>query len=127
MYDDNQTELPRSFIELFMPPGAVKPRETREFIGSRYDLCEDMAQMLTEHASAKLFELGVTTQDVLERMHRGLVQEQSALTLPEAGWIVRRLSELLGWPVMLEEDPLNAPVSPVGLLQVKHMAPGSIG
>jgi hypothetical protein len=127
MYDDNQTELPRSFIELFMPPGAVKPRETRAFIGSRYDLCEDMAQMLTEHASAKLFELGVTEQDVLERMHRGLVQDASAFTLPEAGWIVRRLSELLGWPVMLEEGPLNAPVSPIGLLQVKHMAPGSIG
>ena len=127
MYDDNQTELPRSFIELFMPPGAVKPRETRAFIVSRYDLCEDMAQMLTEHASAKLFELGVTTQDVLERMHRGLVQEQSALTLPEAGWIIRRLAELLGWPVMLEEGPLSAPVSPIGLLQVKHMAPGSIG
>ena len=107
MYDDNQTELPRSFIELFMLPGAVKPNQTREFIGSRYDLCEDMAQMLTEHASAKLFELGVTEQDVLERMHRGLVQDASAFTPPEAGWIVRRLSELLGWPVMLDEGTLN--------------------
>jgi len=108
MYDDNQTELPRSFIELFMPPGAVKPRETRQFIGSRYDLCEDMAQMLTEHASAKLFELGVTEQDVLERMHRGLVQDPSAFTPPEAGWIVRRLSELLGWSAMLDEGTLNS-------------------
>ena len=111
MYDDHQTELPPSFIELFMLPGAVKPRETRAFIGSRYDLCEDMAQMLTEHASAKLFELGVTEQDVLERIHRGLLQDQSALTPPEAGWIVRRLSELLGWPVMFEEGPLNASVN----------------
>ena len=112
MYDDNQSVLPPSFIALFMTPGAVKPRETRELIGSRYDLCEDMAQMLTEHASAKLFELGVTEQDVLERMHRGLVQDSSAFTPPEAGWIVRRLSELLGWPVMLEEGEVPVRVRP---------------
>ena len=55
MYDHNQTQLPRSFIELFIPPGKMKPSETREVIAARYDLCEDMAQMLTEHASAKLF------------------------------------------------------------------------
>ncbi len=30
MYDDNQTELPPSFIELFMLPGAVKPREAEQ-------------------------------------------------------------------------------------------------
>jgi hypothetical protein len=63
-----------------MPPGAVKPRE---FSGIRYGLCEDMAQMLTE-------------QDVLERTSRGLVQDALAFTPAEAGWIVRRLSELLG-------------------------------
>lgn len=112
MYDDNQTALPPSFIELFMLPGAVKPRETREFIGSRYDLCEDMAQALTEHASAKLFELGVTEQDVLERMHRGLMQNPSAFTPPEAGWIIRRLSELLGWTVVLEEGQPNTAGNP---------------
>ena len=127
MSDENQIAIPRPFIDLFIPKGSMKPSEPRAVIAERYELCEDMAQMLTEHASAKLFELGVTEQDVLERMHRGLVTDPSAFTLPEAGWIVRRLSELLGWPVMLEEGPLNAPVSPIGLLQVKHMAPGSIG
>ncbi len=99
MYDHNQSELPRSFIELFMAPGATKPRETRAAIAARYDLCEDMAQMLTEHASAKLLELGVTEQDVLERMHLGLLQDTTAITAPEAQWIVCRLAELLDWPM----------------------------
>ena len=99
MYDHNQTQLPRSFIELFIPPGKMKPSETREVIAARYDLCEDMAQMLTEHASAKLFELGVTENDVLERMHLGLLQDPAAVTAPEARWIVCRLAELLGWPM----------------------------
>lgn len=99
MYDHNQSQLPRSFIELFIPSGKIKPSETREVIAARYDLCEDMAQMLTEHASAKLFELGVTEQDVLERMHLGLLQDPSAVTGPEAQWIVCRLAELLEWPM----------------------------
>ena len=99
MYDDNQTELPRSFIELFMPPGAVKPRETRAFIGSRYDLCEDMAQMLTEHATQRKLDLGVPEEMVLERIHRGLIAEGSVVRAEEAGWVVCRLAELLGWPL----------------------------
>ena len=99
MYDHNQSQLPHSFIELFIPPGKIKPSETREVIVARYDLCEDMAQMLTEHASAKLFELGVTEQDVLERMHLGLLQDPTAVTAPEARWIVCRLAELLDWPM----------------------------
>lgn len=59
MSDDNQTVIARSFIELFIPAGAVKPRETRVVIAERYGLGEDMAQMLTEHARSKLWELGV--------------------------------------------------------------------
>jgi hypothetical protein len=53
MSDDNQTVIARSFIELFIPAGAVKPRETQVVIAERYGWCEDMAQMLTEHARSK--------------------------------------------------------------------------
>lgn len=99
MSEDNQTVIPRPFIDLFIPTGAVKPREPRAVIAERYDLCEDMAQMLTEHAKAKLFELGVTEQDVLERVHRGLLAEGSVVAGIEAGWVICRLAELLGWPI----------------------------
>jgi len=98
MSDDNQTIIPRSFIELFLAPGALKPREPRAVVAARYDLCEDLAQMLTEHARTKLFELGIAEQDVLERLHRGLLTEDSVVTPDEARWVTRRLAELLDWP-----------------------------
>ena len=99
MSEDNQTVIPRPFIDLFIPTGAVKPREPRAVIAERYDLCEDMAQMLTEHAKAKLFVLGVAEQDVLERVHRGLLAEGSVVAGGEAGWVICRLAELLAWPI----------------------------
>lgn len=104
MPDDDQTTLPRSFIELFIPAGAVKPRASRAHIAARYELCEDMAQMLTETARAKLFELGVTEEDVLDRVHRGLRAEGAMVDADEAGWVLCRLAELLGWPM-----PVAAP------------------
>ena len=100
MPDDNQTHIPRSFLDLFIAPGAVKPRETRSAIGLRYELCEDMAQMLVDAAKATLFDLGVAESDVLERFNRGLLVEGSVVAPDEAGWVIRRLAELLDWPAL---------------------------
>lgn len=99
MSDDNQLVLPRSFIELFMPHGAIKPIEPRHVIAERYDLCEDMAQMLSEDAGERLSTLPVTQTDVLERMHRGLLADTSPVSPAEARWIVYRVAELRGWPM----------------------------
>jgi hypothetical protein len=99
MSDDNQIIIPRSFIDLFIAPGGYKPREPREVVAARYELCEDMAQMLTEHASTKLFELGVAEQDVLDKIFQGLLTPGSVVTEVEAGWVVCRLAELLAWPM----------------------------
>jgi hypothetical protein len=98
MSEENQFTVPPSFIALFVPPGRSKPTETRAHIAQRYELCEDLAQMLTEQANTKKWELGVTEADVLERMERGLQAEGSVVTEPEARWVVRRLAELLEWP-----------------------------
>jgi hypothetical protein len=97
MSDDNQIIIPPSFIALFVEPGRIKPSASREHIYVRYDLCEDMANLLTEQASNKLWELGITQTDVLERIHRGLLTQDVGLTEPEAGWVVQRLAEILGW------------------------------
>ncbi|MDL2338619.1 MAG: ATPase with chaperone activity [Pseudomonadota bacterium] len=105
MSDDCQIDIPRSFIELYLAPGSVRPNQSRTVIASRYELCEDMAQMLVDHARAKLFELGVTEHDVLERTHRGLLVEGSTFSADEANWLVRRLAELLGWPRLIEQHP----------------------
>lgn len=102
MNDDCQTEIPRSFIDLYLPPGSVKPRASRAVIAARYEFCEDMAQMLVDPARTTLFELGVTEQDVLERMHRGLRVDGSAFSADEAAWVAHRLAELLAWPPLNE-------------------------
>lgn len=95
MSDDNQIIVPRSFVDLFIPPNAVKPTQPREHIAARYELCEDLAQMLVEQVREKVFALGVTKDDVIERMHRGLLAPGSVVDEQEAWWVARRLSELL--------------------------------
>jgi hypothetical protein len=101
MSEENQFLVPQSFIDLFIPTGRIKPSESLETIARRYDLCEDMAQMLTEHARSKLFELGITEQDVLDRIHAGLAAGDQFSEV-EARWIARRLAELLEWPSVFQ-------------------------
>lgn len=105
MSDDSQILIPESFAALFMAPGAYKPRASRQHIAARYELCEDMAQMLTEHAQLKRVELGVSEDIVLQRIHRGLREQASVVDVHEAGWVMRRLAELLGWPMPALPDP----------------------
>jgi hypothetical protein len=98
MSDENQLIIPPSFIALFVEPGRIKPNASREAIAARYELCEDLATMLTERAKTMQWELGVGEADVLERMHRGLADGASGLQPAEATWVTRRLAELLEWP-----------------------------
>lgn len=97
MSDDSQLVLPRSFIELFIPPGRIKPTAPRDEIAARYEFCEDLASLLTEHARLKLWEMGITEDDVLDRMHQGLVVPDAPVSPAEARWVIRRLAELLEW------------------------------
>lgn len=103
MSDESQLVVPPSFVALFLAPGRSKPSATREEIAARHEFCEDLASLLTESASTKLWELGVAESDVLERMHRGLLDTQpgspAAVSAAEAAWVVCRLAELLGWPM----------------------------
>lgn len=100
MYEINQNDVPSSFIDLFIPRGATSPSERREVIAARYELCEDLAQVLTEHAVATRADLGVTELDVLAQLLRGLQTADSVVTPDEARWVVRRLAELLEWPAL---------------------------
>jgi hypothetical protein len=105
MTDESQIFVPPSFISLFVAPGRIKPSAPREHIAERHEFCEDLATMLTEHASAKLFELGVAEHDVLERIHRGMLAGDAAVTPAEAQWVMRRLAELLGWEPLPDVPP----------------------
>lgn len=97
MTDEYQIVVPPSFIALFVEPGRTKPSATREHIYARYDFCEDLASMLTEPAANKLWELGITEADVLERMHLGLTTTDVGVNAAEAGWVIHRLAELMNW------------------------------
>jgi len=97
--DESQLLVPESFAELFTTPGQRKPSIDRATLAEKFELCEDMAQMLTEHASQVLVKLGITEGDVLARMLQGLVAEEGRLSEGEALWVVSRLAELLQWPL----------------------------
>jgi hypothetical protein len=101
MSDESQIVVPPSFIELFLAPGRIKPSASRDEIAARYEFCEDLASMLTDHASTKRWELGVTEADVLERIRDGLLTGDAIVTAPEAEWVTRRLAELLGWDALI--------------------------
>jgi len=85
-------------MALFMQPGRYKPSAPHAQISARYELCEDMANLLTETAQNMQFNLGITEQDVLLQCLRGLQAEGSVVSLPESDWVVHRLAELLNWP-----------------------------
>ena len=97
MSDENQIEVPPSFIALFVPPGRIKPTASRAEIQERYEFCEDLAHMLTETAQTQLWQLGVDESDVIARVRNGLLAGQAGVNPAEAGWVTRRLAELLGW------------------------------
>lgn len=97
MSDENQFVVPPSFVGLYVEPGRTRPNAPRELIAERYEFCEDLATMLVDRAQQTLWDLGVTEQDVLERIARGLLGGEAGVDPAEAGWVTQRLAELLGW------------------------------
>ncbi len=98
MSNENQIEIPPAFMALFLDPGRSKPNASREEITRRYELCDDMANLLTEHARNIQFSLNVLEEAVLLRCHQGLLCEPAVVTPAEADWVIHRLAELLAWP-----------------------------
>lgn len=99
MDDYNQIEVPPSFLALFTSPSGHRLLESMATVRQRYELCEDLAQTLTEQASAMLFKSGGAEAEVLQNIGRALSATGSPVQPAEADWVVRRLAELLGWEV----------------------------
>jgi hypothetical protein len=98
MDDENQIEVPPSFTALFTSPSGLRLTEPMRHVRQRYELCEDLAQMLTEQAGTALFKSGGTEEQVLQQMQLALSGEESPVQPAEAVWVVRRLAELLNGP-----------------------------
>jgi len=97
VHDENQTFVPDSFIALYQD-ARQRLTASRESIAARYELCEDLANLLTDHCSTVHFRDGVDEGTVLSRCHQGLLAPPTTVEAPEAEWVVRRTAELLGWP-----------------------------
>ena len=81
MNEDSHIVVREAFIDLSHPPGADRsrrPLETREVIAEA---------------------------DVLERIQSGLLEAASPVSAREAGWVVGRLAEVLGWPFSASTQP----------------------
>jgi hypothetical protein len=99
MDEHHQIFIPPSFLALYVPPGKVKPLLNARDMAARHELCEDMAQLLTEQAATQQFQLGITEDLTLERCLQGLLATPEVLSEAEAHWVVCRLAELLHWPL----------------------------
>lgn len=94
--EDQQTEIPPSFLALYAD-ARQRLREPLAVVRQRYELCEDLAQLLTGQALGLSQSGTVSDQEVLQRCLDGLRSADSGLGADEAGWTVQRLAELLGW------------------------------
>ena len=97
MTDDYQIDIPPSFLALYADAQRQRLREPIATVRARYEVCEDLATALVEHARV-LSHVEVPSEDeVLQRIHAGLRVPASGVSMDEARWIVLRLAELLGW------------------------------
>ena len=99
MTEEFQIHIPPSFMGLYVPPGKIKPTLGQREMAARYELCDDMAQLLTEQAANQQFQLGITEALALDRCLQGLLASPEVMNEAEARWVVCRLAELLNWPL----------------------------
>ncbi len=93
----SQIEIPPSFLALWCDARG-RLQSSAAHVMARYEICEDLANHLTEHCRNVHVEIGADEQDVLRRCHLGLCNPDSGVSEAEALWIVTRLAELLYWP-----------------------------
>jgi len=109
MTEEFQIHIPPSFMALYVPPGKIKPTLGQRDMAERYELCEDLANLLTEKAANMQFTLGITEDLVLQQCQAGLLAEPAVVSPAEAHWVVCRLAELLSWPMPLPQQVPSDP------------------
>ncbi len=97
MNDDNQILVPPSFIAVHSDARG-RLRERAEVVHQRYELCEDLASHLVEHAQTLYHVQAPSEAEILRRIHAGLCSEGAGVSIVEATWVTTRLAELLQWP-----------------------------
>ncbi len=113
MTEEFQIHIPSTFMALYISLGMIKPSIGQREMAERYELCEDLANLLTDKAANMQFTLGITEELVLQQCELGLLAEPAVVSPVEARWVVCRLAELLNWPMdtLLQSPPPQDPVT----------------
>ena len=120
MDDDNQIHVPPSFMAVYTDTRG-RLTDKADTVRTRYELCEDLAGHLEEHAQTLYHVQAPSETEILQRIHAGLCTAESGVSVAEATWVVTRLAELLAWQCPLLMAPQPVPVDevprqePVGL------------
>ena len=96
MSDDNQIFVPPSFFAVYSD-ARQRLLEPIGVVRERYEICEDLANHLVGHAQIQHHTEVPVESEILRRIHAGLATPEAGVSVAEAGWIVQRLAELLGW------------------------------
>ena len=96
MQDGSQIFIPDSFIALFQGR-QQRLRQPLTEIAQRYELCEDLAQMLVEQAQILYHQSAPSESAILQTMFQGLQADGAVVSPSEARWVILRLAELLNW------------------------------
>jgi hypothetical protein len=94
--DDNQIHIPTSFLAVYADARG-RMTEKADAVRARYELCEDLAGHLVEHAQTLYHVQAPSETEILLRIHAGLCTAESGVSVDEATWITTRLAELLNW------------------------------
>lgn len=93
--NDHQIDVPTSFQDLFRSRPGARLNEPWHHVLARYEVCEDLAQMLLPQARAFQADLGVTPADVVTKMASALAHPAVGLATEELDWVRTRLIELM--------------------------------
>jgi len=96
MSEGNQLTVAPSFAALYADRSGRLRTPVAEVL-ARYELCEDLASHLVEHAQLLYHREAPSEAGVLLGIHAGLRADTTLLNAAEAGWVVQRLAELLEW------------------------------
>lgn len=97
-YEFNQLFIADSFQDLYLDSRG-RSTLSREQLQARQELCEDLAQSLSEHCLTLQFRDDAAHTDVLAELHAGLLTPSASLLNGEARWVTVRTAELLQWDV----------------------------
>jgi hypothetical protein len=106
----NQIHVPPSFMAVYSDT-RQRLTEKPAVVRARYELCEDLAGHLVEHAQTLYHVQAPSEAEILRRIHAGLCTAESGVSVAEATWITTRLAELLNWPCPELVAPAPQPVA----------------